>query len=71
VGGPGRHEPGPHGPRLRAVASAIVLVGAVAAAIVFAVGAQGGGSWTAAGVCAGVAVLAAVDLVVIARRTQH
>ena len=33
--------------------------------------ASGGGPWTAAGICSAVAVIAAVDLVVIARRARH
>ncbi|MGW2312579.1 DUF6343 family protein [Actinomadura luteofluorescens] len=82
--GPGSHGPYPHEqPRgdepltarspllLRAVLSAVALVGAVAAAIVFTLNASGGGPWTAAGICAAVAVIAAVDLVVIARRARH
>ncbi|WP_433479382.1 DUF6343 family protein [Spirillospora sp. CA-142024] len=56
--------------RLRAVLSVIALVGAVAAAILFTLKAQGDGSWAAAGICAAVAVIAAADLVVIARRTR-
>ncbi|GAA0597095.1 DUF6343 family protein [Actinomadura livida] len=56
--------------RLRAVLSVIALVLAVGAAIVFALTAEGDGAWTAAAMCAVVAVIAAVDLVVIARRTR-
>jgi hypothetical protein len=76
--GPYRHEQ-PRGSeplsarsplRLRAIMSGAALVIAVAAAIVFALGAQGDGSWAAAGICAAVAVIAAVDLVVIARRAR-
>lgn len=59
--------------RLRAVLSGIALVGTAAAAVVFALDARGGGgdgSWGAAAVCAAVAVIAAIDLVVIARRAR-
>ncbi|NVI92830.1 hypothetical protein HUX53_37550 [Actinomadura sp. BRA 177] len=58
--------------RLRAIMSGVALVIAVAAAIVFAIGigAKGDGSWAAAGICAAVAVIAAIDLVVIARRAR-
>jgi hypothetical protein len=55
---------------LRAILSTVALVVAVPAAIVFAVGAQDDGSWAAAGICAAVAVIAAIDLVVIARRSR-
>ena len=83
--GPGSRGPYPHGQprggeplnarsplRLRAILSGIALVAAVAAAILFALGAQGDGdgSWAAAGICAVVAVIAAADLVVIARRAR-
>ncbi|WP_021599737.1 MULTISPECIES: DUF6343 family protein [Actinomadura] len=76
----GPHDGGPRGDeplharsplRLRAVLSAVALVAAVAAAMVFAVGAQDDGTWAAAGICAAVAVIAAIDLVVIARRARH
>ncbi|TDE29623.1 hypothetical protein E1289_19885 [Actinomadura sp. 6K520] len=56
--------------RLRAVLSAVALVLAVGAAIVFTVTADGDGAWAAAAICAVVAVIAAVDLVVIARRAR-
>lgn len=81
--GPGSRGPYPHEQprgseplnarsplRLRAILSGAALVIAVAAAIVFAIGAQGDGSWAAAGICAAVAVIAALDLVVIARRAR-
>lgn len=83
--GPGSHGPYPHEQprgseplnarsplRLRAILSGIALVIAVAAAILFALGAQadGDGDWAAAGICAAVAVIAAIDLVVIARRAR-
>lgn len=84
--GPGSHGPYRHGQpsgrepltarsplRLRAVLSGIALVGTAAAAVLFAVRAQtggGDGGWAAAAVCAAVAVIAALDLVVIARRSR-
>ncbi|XRQ14959.1 DUF6343 family protein [Actinomadura welshii] len=56
--------------RLRAILSAVALVGAVAAAILFALGADGDGAWAAAAICTMVALIAAVDLVVIAKRSR-
>ncbi|TYC16901.1 hypothetical protein FXF65_07710 [Actinomadura syzygii] len=59
--------------RLRAILSGIALVGTAAAAVLFAVRAQSGGgdgAWAAAAICAGVALIAALDLVVIARRSR-
>ncbi|GAA4226202.1 hypothetical protein GCM10022254_10490 [Actinomadura meridiana] len=80
--GPYRHEqPSGREPltarsplRLRAILSGVALVGSAAAAVVFAVTAQredDDGAWTAAALCAFVAVVAALDLVVIARRARH
>ncbi|TDC55696.1 hypothetical protein E1281_11300 [Actinomadura sp. KC345] len=57
--------------RLRAVLSATALIGTAAAAVLFALTAQregDGALWGVAAVCAAVAVIAAIDLVVIARR---
>ena len=56
--------------QLRAILSAVALVGAVAAAILFALGADGDGAWAAAAICTMVALIAAVDLVVIAKRSR-
>ncbi|MFI0408756.1 DUF6343 family protein [Actinomadura sp. 3N508] len=59
--------------RLRAILSGVALVGTAAAAIVFAVAGQRGdddGAWVAAALCAVVAVIAAIDLIVIARRAR-
>ncbi|TDC95281.1 hypothetical protein E1285_07450 [Actinomadura sp. 7K507] len=57
--------------RLRAILSGIALLGTAAAAVLFALTAQregDGGLWAVAAVCAAIAVIAAIDLVVIARR---
>ncbi|MFI0369854.1 DUF6343 family protein [Actinomadura sp. 1N219] len=59
--------------RLRAILSAVALVGTAAAAVVFAVAGQRGdddAAFVAAAICAAVAVIAAIDLIVIARRTR-
>ncbi|GAA2439174.1 hypothetical protein GCM10010191_63110 [Actinomadura vinacea] len=59
--------------RLRAVLSAIALFAGAVAATVFAIAAvrgDGPGAWTAAAICAVVALTAAADLVVIARRAR-
>ncbi|MFI0481203.1 DUF6343 family protein [Actinomadura sp. 9N215] len=59
--------------RLRAVLAGVALVGTAAGAVVFAVAALRGdddGAWAAAAVCAAVAVIAAIDLIVIARRAR-
>lgn len=62
--------------RLRQVLSVIALVAGIAAAVYFGIrGAQGGGPgagpWVAAGISAAVAVIAAIDLWVIARRLHR
>ncbi|GLW67404.1 hypothetical protein Arub01_56470 [Actinomadura rubrobrunea] len=59
--------------RLRAVLSGVALVAGAAAAVLFALsGARGRdpGPWVAAAICAAVAVIAAIDLVAIARRAR-
>lgn len=61
--------------RLRAVLSVIALVAGAAAAVVFGLGAASGagpgrGPWVATVISGGVAVIAAVDLWVIWRRTR-
>mgnify|MGYP001157633210 CR=1 FL=1 len=59
--------------RLRAVLSGIALPAGAAAAVVFAMAGSrdgGPGAWTAAAICAVIALVALIDLVVIARRSR-
>ncbi|MQA98611.1 MAG: hypothetical protein GEV11_30015 [Streptosporangiales bacterium] len=61
--------------RLRAILSVLALAGGVIVAVIFGPMAArgtgpGAGPWVVAGIGAGVAVIAAIDLVVIARRLR-
>ncbi|MCD0451704.1 DUF6343 family protein [Actinocorallia sp. API 0066] len=61
---------------LRAGMSAVALLAAVVAGVVFALRAMGGAGpgaapWVITGICAAVAVIAAIDLAVIYRRSKE
>ncbi|GAA4145698.1 DUF6343 family protein [Actinomadura keratinilytica] len=59
--------------RLRAVLSGIALLAGTVAAVLFALSAahaRDAGPWVAAAICAAVALIAASDLVAIARRAR-